>query len=121
MNIALWILQGIAGAMYIMAGLMKSSQPKEKLALKMSWVNDYSAGAVKFIGLSQLFGGIGLIVPWATGILPVLTPIAGAALSLVMVLAAAYHIKKKEFKALGMNFFLFAMTTFIAYGRFMNL
>lgn len=121
MNTTIWIIQGITGAMFVLAGLMKSTQPKEKLAKGMPWVNDFSAGTVKLIGLSQLLGGLGLIIPWATGILPVLTPIAGAMLGLVMIFAAAYHIKKKEFKAIGMNFFLFALAVFVSYGRFHSL
>jgi len=118
MNTALWIAQGIFGAMFIMAGIMKSTQPKEKLAKNMPWVNDYSPTQVKLIGLSELLGGIGLIVPWYFGILPILTPIAAAALALVMVFAAIYHFNHKEYPGIGVNFFLFAGVLFIAYGRF---
>ncbi len=58
MNTALWIAQGILGALFIMAGFMKSVQPKEKLSKNMPWVYDYSALQVKLIGLSELLGGV---------------------------------------------------------------
>lgn len=117
MNILIWICQAIAGAMFILAGVMKSTQPKEKLAPKMSWVNDYSAGSVKLVGLSELLGGIGLIVPWATGILPILTPVAAAALGLVMILAAVYHYRHNEMKGIFVNLVLFLMLALVVYGR----
>jgi uncharacterized membrane protein YphA (DoxX/SURF4 family) len=119
MNIAIWILQGVLGAMFMMSGTMKATSEKSKLAVKMPWVNDYSAGMVKFIGVSQLLGGIGLIVPWATGILPILTPIAGVGLALVMLLAAIYHLGKKEYNAIGINALLGGLALVIAIARFM--
>jgi len=118
MNTALWIAQGLFGAMFIMAGMMKSTQPKEKLAKNMPWVNDYSATQVKLIGVSELLGGLGLILPWYLGIVPMLTPIAACALGLVMVLAAIYHFNHKEYPGIGVNFVLLAGMVFIAWGRF---
>jgi putative oxidoreductase len=118
MNTALWIAQGLFGAMFIMAGIVKSTQSKEKLSTRMPWVNDYSATQVKLIGLSELLGGIGLILPWYLGIVPILTPIAAVGLAIIMVLAAVYHFGKKEYSGIGVNLFLLAGTVFIAYGRF---
>lgn len=121
MNIAIWILQGLLGGMFIMAGTMKATTEKSKLAEKMPWANDYSAGMVKFIGISQLLGGIGLIVPWATGILPILTPIAGVGLALVMLLAAIYHFRKKEFSDISKNAVIGGLVLVVAVARFMYL
>ena len=115
MNIALWILQGLLGAMFIMAGSMKATQDKSKLAEKMPWVNDLNP---KIVGVPQLLGGIGLIVPWATGIMPILTPIAAACLSFVMLLAIIYHLRKGEMKEAIPPFVLMCLTAFVAYGRF---
>lgn len=117
MNIALWIVQGFLG-MFIIAGIMKATQPKEKLALRMPWVNDFSASQVKLIGVSQILGGIGVIVPWATGIAPFLTVLAALGLALVMVFAAIYHLRKGEYKEIGVNAFFFALAIFVAVGRF---
>ena len=118
MNTALWIAQGILGAMFIMAGIMKSTQAKEKLAKNLPWVNDYSATQVKLIGVAELLGGLGLILPWYTGIEPILTPIAAIGLALIMVLAAIYHFQHKEYPGIGINMVLLAIAVFIAYGRF---
>ena len=118
MNTALWIVQGILAAMFLMAGLLKSATPKEKLALKMPWANDFSAGTLKLIGISQLLAAIGLIVPMLTGIVPVLTPLAATSLCIIMLLAAIYHFRKNEMKAIGTNVVLFLLAAFVAYGRF---
>lgn len=118
MNTALWIVQGVLAAMFLMAGIMKATTPREKLAIKMPWANDYSAGTVKLIGITQLLAAIGLIIPMLTGIAPVLTPLAATGLCITMILAIAYHYRKNEMKAIGTNVVLFLLAAFIAYGRF---
>ncbi|CAN5405929.1 hypothetical protein BH10BAC2_BH10BAC2_43580 [soil metagenome] len=89
---------------------MKATTPKEKLALKMPFANDYSAGTVKLIGITQLLAAIGLIIPMlTTGIAPVLTPLAATGLCVTMILAMAYHYRKNEMKAIGTNVVLFLL------------
>lgn len=118
MNTVLWIAQGLLAVLFLMGGLMKATQPKEKLTEKMPFVNDYADGTVRLIGLSQLLAAIGLLLPMITGIAPVLTPVAASGLALTMVLAATYHLKKKEFKSLPINGVLFLLAAFVALGRF---
>ena len=118
MNIAIWIIQGILAAMFGMAGVMKSTQSKEKLAPQLPWVNDFSMTVVRLVGISELLGAIGLIVPWATGIQPILTPIAAAALAFVMILAAIYHLTKGEYKAIVFNIVLGGLAVAVAYFRY---
>ena len=118
MNIALWIAQILLALAFIGGGTMKAFSPREKLAPKMPWVNDFSAGTVKFIGIAELLGGIGLILPWALDIAPILTPLAAAGLALTMVLAAAYHARKKEYQGIVVNIALLALALFVAVGRF---
>jgi len=97
MNLALWILQGLLALAFAAGGTMKLVSPREKLiANKMTWAADFSDGQVKLIGLSELLGGIGLVAPWATRIVPVLTPIAAACLVVIMTGAAVVHIRRKE-------------------------
>lgn len=117
MNTALWIVQGVLAAMFIMAGLMKATTPKDKLALKMPWAARHSDGMIKFIGISQVLISLGLILPVLTGIAPVLTPVAASALALIMILAMIEHTRAKE-KGIVINLFVFAMAAFVAYGRF---
>lgn len=117
MNIALWMVQGLLAAMFTAAGFMKATTPREKLAEKMPWALDYSAGMVKFIGISQLLGALGLVLPMVTGIAPWLTPLAAAGLALIMALAAIYHAGKGEYKEIGVNLVLMALMLFVVYGR----
>lgn len=118
MNIVLWVLQGLLGAAFIAAGLMKSIQPKEKLPANMTWTSRYGPGTIKFIGVTELLGGLGLILPWATGIAPVLTPIAAVGLLVIMLLAVADHVRAKEYSVLPVNLVLGALALIIAIGRF---
>jgi uncharacterized membrane protein len=118
MNVFLWIVQAILAAMFVMAGLMKSTQPEEKLVARLPWVADFTPGTVKFIGVVELLGGLGLILPAATGIAPVLTPAAATGLAIVMILAAATHIRRREPSGVAFNAVLFALAVFVAWGRF---
>ena len=121
MNIAIWVIQGLLAVMFTMAGAMKATQEKEKLAEKMPWANDYSASMIKFIGISELLGGIGLIVPQLTGIMPILTVLAALGLIVVMILAAVYHLRKSENKEVVINVVLLLLASIVGYYRFTNL
>lgn len=103
MIIALWIATGILAALYVMAGFLKSTTPREKLATKMPWVESFTAGQVKTIGVLEFLGGIGLVLPAATGILPWLTPVAAFALVIVQIVAAIVHVRRREFSSLPIN------------------
>ena len=118
MNIALWIVQGLLAAAFLMAGIMKATQPKEKLAANMAWVNDFSTSQVRLIGIVEILGAIGLILPAATGILPILTPLAAVGLALVMIGAAMTHRRRGESQMIPINAVLLLLAAFVAYGRF---
>lgn len=116
MNIALWAAQILLGAMFIMAGSMKTFN-SGKVKETMSWAKNGSTGYVLFVGISELLGGLGLILPGALGIAPVLTGAAAIGLAVIMVLAIAYHVKHNETKAIGMNVVLLLLAIFVAVGR----
>jgi uncharacterized membrane protein len=118
MHVFLWVVQVLLAAAFGMAGLMKATQPKEKLEPRLPWVQDFSPGTVRFIGIVELLGALGLILPAASGIVPVLTPIAAAALAVMMVLAAATHVRRKEPSGVAVNAVLFALAAIVAWGRF---
>lgn len=118
MNTILWIFQGFLAIVFILAGVLKTITPKDKLLKQLPWVYDYSFGTVKFIGIAEFLGGIGIIVPWLTGIVPVLTPISAIGICIIMVLAlTTEHLKKKEYKEVAFNFFLLVLAAFVAVGR----
>lgn len=117
LNVSLWIVQVLLAAAFIMAGLMKSTTPIAELAAKMVWPGELP-GLVRFIGVSELLGGVGLLLPALTRIKPQLTALAGAALALVMVLAAGFHVMRGEWSALPINLVLGGLAAFVAWGRF---
>jgi len=118
MNTTLWIIQGILATVFTASGLIIMLLPKEKLASKLSWVNEYSNGKRYFICASKIVGAIGLIVPLYLNILPILTPIAALGLAMIMVLAMSYHFRKKEYKDVPATVLFLALSLFVAYNRF---
>ena len=119
MNVFLWILQGILAFMFAMVGMMKLTRPKEQMREKMGYVDDFSQQQIKGIGMLEILGALGLILPLATGILPVLTPLAAVGLALTMVGAFLTHLRRNEVLPMGvMNIVLFAMAVFVAVFRF---
>ena len=119
MNILLWIVQILLALAFLMAGGMKVTQPVEKLRKAMSWTNHASVRSVRLVGILEILGALGLILPAVTGILPWLTPVAAIGLVLTMIGAAIVHIRLKEFAQLGVPLILFLLALFIVYGRFM--
>ncbi len=101
-----------------MAGVIKTSRPRAGLAEQMPWTEDFSDGTVKLIGSMELLGAIGLVLPWATGIATVLTPLAATGLVVIQVLASVVHLRRGEAKALPVNAVLLLLALFVAIGRF---
>ncbi|MBO9539765.1 DoxX family protein [bacterium] len=118
-TIGLWVLQVLLAAMFGMAGTMKATAPITQLAANMPWVAELPA-LVRFIGIAELAAALGLILPAATRILPFLTPLAGAGLALIMVLAAGFHGMRGEYGSIGMNVLLGALAILVAWGRFVK-
>ena len=120
MNIALWIAQVLLAGMYGMAGGMKTFQPeKVRTNPHMGWAHDKQDGFIRFVGISELLGAIGLLLPALTGILPWLTPLAAFGLALIQVLAIfTVHLPKKEYQVIPVNIVLLVLAIFAAYGRF---
>lgn len=91
MGIAVWILQFLLAIAFCAAGLMKMLRPKDELRERMAWVEGVTPRGVKLIGLVELLGGLGLVLPALTGIAPILTLLAAIGLALVMVAAIIVH------------------------------
>ncbi|MFI1772735.1 DoxX family protein [Thalassobellus citreus] len=116
-HIGLWVAQALLAAMFIMAGMMKAFQPIEAIAQSLPWVTEYPAGLIRFIGISELLGGIGLLLPALLRKKPFLTVWAARGLALVMLLATIFHISRGEYSAIGMTIIIMAIALFIAWGR----
>src|SRR5690606_21188374 len=95
-NVFLWIGQLILAGMFLMAGYMKTFVPIPELSQVIPMAGEMP-GLTRFIGVSELAGGIGLLLPAALRILPQLTIAAAYALGVVMVLAILFHIQRGEY------------------------
>ena len=91
-----WILQFLLAIAFVAAGLMKMTTPKERLLDRMEWVRGVTPRGIKVIGVIEILGGLGLVLPAVTGIAPVLTLLAAIGLAIVMVLAIWTHIRLQE-------------------------
>jgi len=114
MTIALWITAILLTLVYLGAGSMKTFRSKEALQPNMPWVEGFSAAQVKAVGIIELLGALGVILPLATGILPFVTAIAAIGLVLVQIVAAIVHIRRGEQKALGVNAVLAVLAAAVA-------
>jgi uncharacterized membrane protein YphA (DoxX/SURF4 family) len=117
LNIVLALVQIVLAFAFGAAGLMKLTQPIEALAASMPWVSAVPSALVRFIGLAELAGALGLILPWLTRIKPQLISLAAIGLILVMVLASAFHLSRGEAGAIPVNVVLAALAAFVAWGR----
>jgi uncharacterized membrane protein YphA (DoxX/SURF4 family) len=118
-NVVLWILAGVLAAAFLGAGVMKLSRSKEQLASSgMAWTEDFSSGMVKFVGLVEVLGAIGLILPAALDIVPVLVPLAALGLVLTMIGAVVVHVRRKELNTVAPSVVLLVLSAVVVWGRF---
>src|SRR6266516_2777014 len=94
-NVVIWVVQVLLAAAFLGAGTMKVSQPRQRLATNMGWVEDYSDTGVKTVGALEVLAGLGLIVP-----------------------AAVHHQRKGERQEIGINALLFILAVVVAWARF---
>ncbi|HLK20678.1 MAG TPA: DoxX family protein [Bryobacteraceae bacterium] len=121
MKTTLWILQVLFGVSFSITGFGKILWYKPALwneALhQVPWLSAVPQDLAVFIGIAEFLGGIGLILPALTGVKPKLTPLAAIGLTLVMILAAGFHIARGEYGFVLLNVILAAVSALIAYGR----
>ena len=118
LNIFLWIAQVLLAATFIWGGCMKLFTPVGKLSVMWPWVAQIPIALLKFTGIVDLLGGLGLILPALLRIKPKLTPIAAVAIIILMICACIFHISRGEASVIGANIVLALIAAFIAWGRF---
>jgi uncharacterized membrane protein YphA (DoxX/SURF4 family) len=121
MNIALWIVAGVLAAAYLFSGGGKLIMSKEKIAStsrSARWVDDFSAGSVKAIGVLEILGAVGLVLPAVLGIAPILVPVAALGLVMIMTGAVITRIRRHEFTVMVADLLYLALAGFVAWGRF---
>jgi uncharacterized membrane protein YphA (DoxX/SURF4 family) len=117
MNVVIWVLQVLLALAFLVAGVTKLSQPRQKLAASMGWVEDFSDTGVRIIGALEMLAGVALLPP-ATGVATVLVPLAAVGLALLMVGAAATHRRRGELPMIGINAVLLLLAVVVAWARF---
>jgi len=117
MNTVIWIIQGLLAAFFAMPAFTKLTSSQEKLIEKKMLKPVASHLPVRGIGLLELLGVFGIVLPQLTGIMPVLTPIAAVGFALIMIGAFIIHLKRKEYKILPLLVIVFALSLIVAYYR----
>jgi uncharacterized membrane protein YphA (DoxX/SURF4 family) len=121
MDIALWIAQGLLALAFLASGSAKLKDDHMTFAASRppgtSFAADLTEPAFKAIGALEVLGAVGVVLPWALDIAPVLTPIAAAGLAVVMVGAALTHVRRGERQPIIANLILLALALTVAIGR----
>ncbi len=119
MNPTLWAAQILMALLFALAGTIKLVVPREKLESKMHWAATWPRGRIKLLGLAEVAGALGLVLPMAMSIAPLLTPVAALCLAALMVGAIRTH------QQLGEKFLPAAISAVlciaVAVGRFIEL
>lgn len=120
MDLALWIIAGLLGAIFLIGGIGKLVMPKEKIAATPfgGWVEDFSTTFIKTIGAIEVLAAVGLVLPAVLDVAPVLVPLAGMGLVFLMAGAAIIHLRRGEYKIITANIAYLAMAGFVMWGRF---
>ncbi|WP_417940348.1 DoxX family protein [Flavobacterium sp. RS13.1] len=116
LNITLWIAQALIALTLIWGAYAKLLQPIEETAKMLPWALD-NPGLVKFTGIIDLLGGLGIILPAALRVQPKLTVLAAYGVIVLMIVASVFHISRGEASLIGMNIFFLVLAVFVAWGR----
>lgn len=117
LNFALWTAQILLAVLFGMAGGIKCFLPLETMAMNMAWVADVPGSLVRFIGIVELLGAIGLLLPAMTRILPLFTGYAAVGLAADMALATLFHLTRGEIAMAPVPALLGLLAVFVGWGR----
>jgi uncharacterized membrane protein YphA (DoxX/SURF4 family) len=112
-NLLLWTVQTLLAALFLFAGIMKLVMPIEMLAGPVALPGLF----LRFIGVAEVAGGVGLILPWLLKIRPMLTPVAAAALVVIMAGATAITLIGGMILPALMPLTVGVLLAAVAYGR----
>jgi hypothetical protein len=120
MDTTLWIAAGLLALVALTGGFTKTFIPKEKLEHHegAAWTRDFSPGFVRTLGVLELLAAIGLILPAAVEVAPVMVPVTAVCWVALMVGAMITHGRLGQFKLVMVNVAYLVLAVFIAVGRF---
>ena len=113
MSHALWVVQGLLALLFLFAGGIKLVLPLEQLAGPMPLPGVF----LRFIGVAEVLGAIGLILPGLLRVRPGLTPLAAAGLVIIMIGATAVTLAGGDVVLALIPFVVGLLAAFVAYGR----
>jgi len=116
MNTALWVMQGSLAAIFLSTGLLKLLQPADKVRQLVPAA--FPMPFVRLLAGLEIVGSIGIIFPWLTGILPILTPLTALCMSIVLVGAMIVHSRQQEWSKLPFVGVLLVVALVVVYSRF---
>ena len=117
LHVGLWLAQLLLAAAFILVGYTHALAPIDVAIARAPWVASLPVALVRFIGLAELAGALGILLPAATRIRPMLTPLAAAGLATMMVLAIPFHLLRGETNTIVINLVLGVLAAFVAWGR----
>src|SRR5262245_28365969 len=117
MNTSLWIAQVLLVLFFGAAGVVHGLLPVEEVAKSAPWADDVPVALLRFIGISELAGAIGVLVPALTRIKPFLTPLAALGCLTLMILAAVFHLSRGETGMVPLNLSVALVAAFVWWGR----
>lgn len=96
MLIALWIINALLALAFLAAGAMKLTGSREKLIATASWAEEFGFTRLRLVGLLEVLAALGLTLPLAVGVAPILAPLASAGLAVTMLFAGVLHARHGE-------------------------
>jgi len=119
LNIAIWIGEVILMGIFGYTGYMKTFMPISELSMTIPWTGDVPMAMVRLIGICEIAGALGLILPPVIKFLPgILTPMASMGLMTIMLFAMIFHSMRGEMQALPINVVLGGIALFVSWGRY---
>ncbi|MDN3905717.1 DoxX family protein [Arthrobacter sp. YD2] len=118
LSLVLWLVQLVLALLFAGVGFMKITQRHKRLAENLRWPEDFPPATVKLIGILEVLAAVGLVVPEATGTLPLLTPVAASGLTVLMALAIFVHMRRGERNRIALAAILMVLSLLVALGRF---
>lgn len=118
MTIATWIVTALLALANLAAGGMKVFSPVPRLRKQLAWAESVGTVQTRLIGVAEILGAIGIVLPVLLGIAPVLTPIAAVGLALIQLIAIFFHLSRGEGKQVPANIVLLLLAVFVAVARF---
>src|SRR5260370_30907391 len=113
----LWIAQILVSVTFIFSGYLKFTTPIPELAKMIPWAGQLPMAFVRFIGLVDFTGGIGILLPALTRIKPRLTVLAALGCTVLQILATIFHLSRGEVNVTPLNFVLLTLSVFVLWGR----